>query len=212
MVKVFSLFLLLIATLYARENPFFPASGELDIPMTTNQVTKIPPLKRATITFPSTVRTIESITIKYKNLDGSLVDKTVKLGNSIDWHLPLFLSQNIAMGEEKKSSKKSKKEHYKKIAGVSFISLYESKHKLKIITKDKMMRNFLLTKPHRIVCDFKRDIDIRSYEVDTTQKNSVVTRVRVGNHSGYYRVVIELDGYYSYKTVNINNGYLFKFL
>ena len=212
MLKMFALLLFLSLVLDARENPFFPAFGELDIPMTTNQVTPIPPLKRATISFPSTARTIESITVKYKNLDGSLVDKTVKLGNSIDWHLPLFLSQNIAINEEKVSYKKSKKEKFKRIAGLSFISLYESKRKLKIITKDKMLRNFLLTKPHRIVCDFKRNIEIRSYDVDTTQKNSVVTKVRLGNHNGYYRVVIELDGYYSYKVENISSGYLLKFL
>jgi hypothetical protein len=209
MTKLFSLLFLFIMSVYARENPFFPASGELDIPMTTNQVPVIPPLKRATVSFPSTARTIESITIKYKNLDGSLSDKTIKLGNSIDWHLPLFFSQNIAMAEEKSFSKKVK---YKKIAGVSFISLYESKQKLKIVTEDEMLRNFLLTKPHRIVCDFKREIDIRSYEVDTAKKNSVVTRVRLGNHSGYYRVVIELDGYYSYEVEKISNGYLLKFL
>jgi hypothetical protein len=177
--------------------------------MTSNQVETIPPLKRAAISLPSTARTIESVTIKYKNLDGSLVEKTLSLKNSVDWHLPLFISQNIAMNDTKVSLQKQK---YKRITGLKFISLYEAKRSLKIKTKDKMIRNFLLTKPHRIVCDFERKLDIRSYSVDIKDENSVITKVRFGNHSGYYRVVIELDGYYSYKTIDSKNGYLINFL
>jgi hypothetical protein len=209
MFKLFFLSLLLLIPLNARENPFFPSSGELDIPMTSNQVETIPPLKRVAISLPSTARTIESVTIKYKNLDGSLVDKTLSLKNSVDWHLPLFISQNIALNDTKVSIEKEK---YKKITGLKFISLYEGKRSLKIKTKDKMLRNFLLTKPHRIVCDFERKIEIRNYKVDIKDENSVITKVRFGNHDGYYRVVIELDGYYSYTTKNTKNGYLFKFL
>ncbi|MDQ7066660.1 MAG: AMIN domain-containing protein [Sulfurimonas sp.] len=71
-----------------------------------------------------------------------------------------------------------------------------------------MLRNFLLTKPHRIVCDFERDIDIRSYEKEISSK-SIIKKVKVGNHKGYYRVVIELDGLYRYTKTTLNGGYLF---
>jgi len=208
MIRIFLSLLLILISLNARENPFFPSSGEADITYTSNQDTKVEPLKRATITLPSSARIIESVTIKYKNLDGSLEKKSVVLGNSVDWHLPLFISQNY--GGTSSEPKKIKRESYKKIAGLKFISLYESKKRLKVITKDEMVRNFLLTKPHRIVCDFKRDISIRSYEKSI--KNSIVTRVKLGNHKGYYRVVIELDGYYRYKVQKSSKGYVFNFL
>lgn len=210
MIKIFVLLLLFVFSLNARENPFFPSTGEADITHTSNKVSTITPLKRATITLPSSSRTLESVTLKYKNLDGSIQEKSVELGNSIDWHLPIFISQSI--GGVVNSASQIRKTQYKKIAGVKFISLYESDRVLKLKTKDKLIRNFLLTKPHRIVCDFKRDINLRSYEKVINKKNSIISKVRLGNHKGYYRVVIELDGYYRYKLEELQNGYLFKFI
>lgn len=209
MKKIFIIFLFIAISLSARENPFFPSSGEADLTHTSNETSSQEPLKRVAVSLPSSSRTLESVTLKYKNLDGSIHEKTVVLGNSIDWHLPIFISQNI--GGSGDVPKKAEKVSYKKIAGLKFISLFESKNSLKIVTKDKMMRNFLLTKPHRIVCDFKRDIDIRSYEKNIATK-SVIERVRLGNHKGFYRVVIELDGYYRYRLKELENGYLFTFL
>jgi len=218
MKRVFTIILFMALSLFARENPFFPSTGEVDIPLSTNETINIDPLQRATVLLPSTARVIESITIKYKNLDGSLEEKTELLNNTVDWHLPLFISQNINEGEGPSQTsstltkkKKIKKEKFQRLAGLKFISLHERKNELKIVTKDKMLRNFLLTKPHRIVCDFKRDIDIRSYEKMMPEK-SIVKRVRLGNHKGYYRVVIELDGYYRYKVKDLKNGYVFTFL
>lgn len=209
MIRFFTLTLFVVLTLDARENPFFPAKGEVDIPLTTNQKTTIPPLKQASLELPSTARTVESISIEYKNLDGSLAKKSISLGNSIDWHLPLFITQNY--GNEGVSHK-SLKEKFHLLAKLKFISFYESTKRLKLITQDKMIRNFLLVKPHRIVCDFKRDIDIRSYQKNLEKKGSIVKRVRVGNHKGYYRVVIELDGFYRYETQRIAHGYSFNLL
>ncbi len=213
MLKLLVIFLFLLSSLSARENPFFPSKNETDIPLSTNIVSVLQPLKRATLTLPSTARTLESITITYKNLDGSIVSKKELLGNSVDWHLPIFISQDIG-GNEKTPQPKSiskKSEKFTKIASLPFISLYTSKQRLKIITKDKMLRNFLLTKPHRIVCDFERDLDIRSYEKKVTT-HSQVKRVRFGNHKGYYRVVIELDGHYKYKLTDYKNGYYINLL
>jgi len=193
-------FVLLYTLVDARENPFFPVSGMQDIPLTSNQTETIPPLKQATITLPSTARTIESVTVRYKNIDGSIAEKKLQLSNSIDWHLPLFISQSYCAQEVKQRSPKSKKAHkYKQIASFGFIKFYADGKTIKVITKDKLLRHFLLVKPHRIVCDFKNDIDIRSYEKQILKKSSVFKRIRIGAHDGYYRVVIELDGFYKYK-------------
>ncbi|MDQ7066661.1 MAG: hypothetical protein Q9M40_00880 [Sulfurimonas sp.] len=133
MIKVLLISLFLISSLDARQNPFFPSTNETDIAISSNRPTQIKPLKRATLTLPSTARTLESVTITYKNLDGSIVSKKELLGNSIDWHLPIFISQNIGGDEKNRDSKElskklsKKSEKFTKIASLSFISLYASK-------------------------------------------------------------------------------------
>ena len=219
MVRVLFVTLLLLTSLTARENPFFPSSGEKDIPLTSNIDSGLTPLKRATLTLPSTARVIEGVTVSYKSLDGSRHTQRIELDNTIDWHLPIFVSQSYLNEEQKVATPKkkiakakivSKKESsYKKIAGIKLISFYSKDKKLKVITQDKIIRNFLLVKPHRIVCDFKRDTNIKSY-LKEMAKDSLFTKIRVGNHAGYYRVVIELDGHYRYSTKDIDNGYLFE--
>ena len=220
--KKFLLFaFVLVVSLNARENPFFPPEGEKDIPFTSNEQKIIPPLKRATIELPSHARVLESVTISFKNLDGSIENKKINLENSVDWHLPVFISQsyeaistpNAAVKEMPKPKKKSavkKKMEYKEIASMQFAKFYSSGKYLKILTSDKMLRNFLLVHPHRIVLDFKRDSSMKSY-IKKIPKNTF-TKIRVGNHDGYYRVVIELDGYYRYKIKDIEGGYSLKLL
>jgi len=211
MIKLFTILFFMSLLLDARENPFFPAEGETDMPVSSNISAEQNPLKRATLTLPATARSLESFSVTYKNLDGSIEKKSVQLNNSIDWHLPLFLSQNYAASDSKTPIKKLSKEPFKKIASLKFIALYSNKKELKVITEDEMIRNFILVKPHRIVCDFKRELDIRSY-VKKMPKQSIVKEFRVGNHKGYYRLVIELDGNYKYSVEKITKGYIFKLL
>lgn len=214
MTRVSFLILLFSVLIQARENPFFPVDTAQDIPFTSNQITPLPMLKRATIMLPSTARTIESVTVEYKKLDGSIAQKKVLIQNSIDWHLPIFISQNYNETDaqaQQQIKKDKKKEKYKKIASLKFISFYAKKNKLKILTKDKLLRNFLVVKPHRIVCDFKRETDIGSF-VKSLDETSLFTKIRVGTHKGYYRVVIELDGYYNYKLDRISGGYVITLL
>ncbi|MBA1437601.1 MAG: AMIN domain-containing protein [Epsilonproteobacteria bacterium] len=197
----------------ARENPFFPVVQK-EVELTSNQVQTQPPLKQASISLPSTARSIESVTISYKNLDGSIQEKKVDLQNSIDWHLPIFISQSYLRdsAEKKISAKLHKKANtkYKTVAKLPFISFKVQQNRILLVTKDKMLRSFLLVRPHRIVSDFQRETDIRSY-VKKIPKGSVA-QVRVGTHKGYYRVVIELDGSYRYTYKKMKNGYLFTLL
>ena len=208
MVKIFTTIFLITLPLLARENPFLPVSNEEDIPFTTNKKIAQIPLKRASITLPSTARIVESITIKYKNLDGSITKKTEELGNSVDWHLPIFISQNINEESEKSVISKSIKKKYQKLLSSSFVQISSEDKKIKITTKDRVLRNFMLTNPHRIVCDIKRDIDISTLE-KSIPKKSIVKNIRIGNHNGYYRIVIELDGYYTYHLLKRKPNYIF---
>lgn len=216
MIRVLLLISLCSLLLEARENPFFPIDSAQDIPLTSNLATDLPKLRRATVTLPSTARTLESVTVEYKNLNGLIAHKKVLIQNAIDWHLPIFISQNYNETSDKptasnKTIQQTQKISYKKIVSLKFISFYAAKNRLKIVTEDKMIRNFLLVKPHRIVCDFKGDTDIGSF-IQETYKEALFTKIRVGTHKGYYRVVIELDGYYTYKLHQIQNGYLITLL
>ena len=219
MINVLFVSLFLLTSLTARENPFFPSTGEKDIPLTSNIDSKLTPLKRATLTLPSTARVIEGVTVSYKSLDGSRHSESIELDNSIDWHLPIFISQSYTnevqkvtvpkKKVDKAKTARKKKSSYKKIAGIKLISFYAQDKKLKIITQDAIIRNFLLVKPHRIVCDFKRDTNIKSY-LKKMPQGSIFTKIRVGNHDGYYRVVIELDGHYRHTIKDIKDGYIFE--
>jgi len=214
MIKYLLLLFFIPLSLLSRENPFFPVNNAEDIPLTSNQVEQIPALKRATVKLPSTARILKSVTVEYKNLDGSISKKRVELNNAIDWHLPLFISQNYNISRENREVKNIKnrvKSTYKRVLSLPFIKFYENDKLLKIVTHDKMLRDFLLVKPHRIVCDFRRQTDIRSY-VKKLPKSSRFKKIRIGTHKGYYRVVIELDGYYQYKTSKSKGAYIFQLI
>jgi len=209
MVKLFLATVLLIVNTQARENPFFPSQGEEDLPFTSNENKQIPKLQRVSISLPSTARVIKKVTIEYENLDASSESKSIDLDNTVDWHLPIFISQSYTKQKtlemKSKTSEKSKLT-YKEVAKIKHAKFLVSKKSLKIITEDKLIRNFLLPQPHRIVMDFKRESTMKSYMKNIP--NSVFTKVRIGNHNTYYRVVIELDGYYRYKLKNLSNGCL----
>jgi len=218
LIRVLFTSLFLLITLDARENPFFPSKGEKDIPYTSNQVKSAEPLKRSSMTLPSSARIIKKVTIEYENLDASVEKKSITLNNSVDWHLPIFISQNYSQAEtktqsegksQKKQPKKIKTAKYKEIASIKYAKFSSSGKTLKVVSNDKIIRNFLLVNPHRIVLDFKRDTSLKSYMKEN--KKGIFCKVRIGNHAGYYRAVIELDGQYRYKMQKISNGYLFKF-
>ena len=207
MIKILFFILTLATIIEARENPFFPATGEMDIPITSNISTKIPPLKQATLTLPSQARVIQKVTIEYENLDGTVEKETIVLNNFIDWHLPIFISQNYTT-PKKKEKQKEIKESFKLIASIKYAKFYTLNETLKIVTKDKILRNFLLVQPHRIVIDFDRDTSLKS--LVKRFKDNKFSKIRVANHDGYYRVVVELDGYYRYKMKKVSDGYIFR--
>lgn len=213
MIRVLFVSAILLIMLHARENPFFPSVGEKDIPVSSNENRNKEPLKRAAISLPAQARIVQKVTIEYKNLDGTVENKSIELDNSVDWHLPIFISQGYtevskstqpeAGSNEKDNQKKSA---YKNIASTKHLSLFSSGKSLKLVTADEAIRNFLLVNPHRIVIDFKNASEIEAYEKKGLK--DIFKEVRIGNHDGYYRAVIELDGYYRYDIKKIPDGYL----
>jgi len=202
--RVILFILLTYIALTARENPFFPTESIDSMPITSNQITKFPPLKRVAISLPDYARVLEEITVSYKNLDGSIEKKTIQVNRSIDWHIPLFVSQSYNTTDKiEKATSKVKREARR--IDFKFINYTISKKEILIQTKDKLIRNFLLVNPHRIVLDFKREANFLSYEKTLT--TVPFKELRMGNHDGYYRVVISLDGHYRYETNIIESGY-----
>ncbi|MDD2653215.1 MAG: AMIN domain-containing protein [Sulfurimonas sp.] len=222
--KVLSLFALLILTLYARENPFFPPEGEKDIFITSNKDSSKAPLKQAAITLPSQARVLQKVTVELKNLDGSVETKSIEMDNSIDWHLPIFISQGyrettVPVSKEKeppkaattapapiKKSDAQNSVESKSITSLSFVKFSAAGKSLKLTAKNEAIRNFLIANPHRIVVDFKSDTEVSNFVKEDFDK--VFQKIRIGSHEGYYRIVVELDGFYKYEFKKVADGYL----
>ena len=194
---------LFVCTLQARDNPFFPSVGEQDLPYTTNESQEIEPLKRATISLPPQARVLKEVTVGYKNLDGSIEHKTITLNAAVDWHLPIFISQSY-VDSVSVTTKIEKNESFKLVGNINYAKFYIKGRTFKIETTDKLLRNFMLAEPHRIVLDFQKDATLKAFIKNNP--NSMFKKIRVGNHKGYYRVVLELDGAYKYKLKHTSNG------
>lgn len=189
-------------TLDARENPFFPDQSIESMPITSNHINTYPLLKRAAISLPDQARVLEEVTISYKTLDGSIEKKSLKVNRSVDWHIPLFISQSYASSDEDRVVSKPLKSQNVRF---KFIDFQISDKTIQIKTDDKLIRNFLLVNPHRIVLDFERDANFLSY--GKSLNTQPFTQLRIGNHDGYYRVVISLDGRYRYGLESTHTGY-----
>ncbi len=190
--RLFLLLTFIVIALFGRDNPFFPADPNAKQMSTTNRVEQLKPYTTQTISLPNSARAIKGIIIEYQNLDGSISNETLTLNNQIDWHEPLIISQ-------KKAKVTKKKQTHKKVKTIDaqFISFQADSKGLKVMTKDNLLRHFMLTSPHRIVMDFSRDTSFKPKKF--TVNTAPFKQIRMGNHDKYYRIVIELDGQYRYK-------------
>ena len=189
-----------LLSLFGRDNPFFPADPNARQIQSTNRVETLKPFSTQQIALPNSARAIKAVIIRYQNLDGSIEDEQLNLNNAIDWHEPFVISQNKTKAMPKLKSKKREES-----VGTEFIRFTSADKTMKIITKDKMLRNFMLSSPQRIVLDFSRDTSFKpkTYKMD----QAPYKQIRMGNHDKYYRVVIELDGQYRYKLQTSENEY-----
>lgn len=185
------LLILSFISLFARDNPFFPADPNAVQVTTSNRVETLAPFSKQNISLPNSARAIKAITITYQNLDGSISNETMDLNNKIDWHEPFIVTQKQRSLAPKGKVKKSK------LINAKFIKFAPNGKKMKVITKDKLLRNFMLTNPHRIVMDFSRSTSFRPKNFKLNQ--APFKKIRMGHHDKYYRVVFELDGQYNYK-------------
>ena len=210
---IFALFTLL----QARENPFKPVIDNTVLPVSSNQVKKAPPFKSAKVSLPNDARVLTSVVVYYQSVDGSIKKLITPVDRSVDWHKPLYLSQNsplrrvavkAAGGEEKreivpKRAASAKKSIYRPLP---FLTLEVGEKSLKIVTKDKKIRSFHLSRPFKVVLDFKREAGFLTKHIALNR--ALFMSIDIGNHNGYYRVVLTLDAPYRYKIEKTEYGYI----
>lgn len=208
-------FLFLSVALFARENPFVPLKSSKDIGEATSIKDTRKEFVAQSITLPSSARILKSMELHYQNLDGSIESKVVLIDKNIDWHDELVLQKlqdkSVTMQEpmpsisDEEEQSEAKIEIKKSVNFQNRLTIDFIENNLWIKTKDKKLRDFLVTDPYKIVIDFKKDLSF-------TTKNFLVdvkpfTKVIFGNHNGYYRLVIELDGQYLYNLEETEEGY-----
>lgn len=182
------IFLLLITTfLFARLNPFEPVVKPQNTIIVNPQY-----FKEAKVTLPSDARILKKIVFVYQSVSGDVKSKEVVINKHIDFHRPIYVTH------------RPKRFPMEEMNFLNLFTMYVKNKKIFIQTKDTLIRHFFLVKPFRIVLDFRRDADFLT--IKKVLKNSFIKQVVVGNHNGYYRVVIYFDAKYMYKITKTQEG------
>ncbi|KIM11161.1 MAG: hypothetical protein KU37_05790 [Sulfuricurvum sp. PC08-66] len=196
MKKVLLLLCASFIALDARENPFRPMVDEHVLPISTNIPQKVEPFTHAKISLPDTARIVTNVIVEYQNLDGSIEKAVQPINQGVDWHVPITLSHHLH---------KEPARGFETVGKNEFIHFGIMDKRLKITTKDGLIRHFMMSKPYRVVLDFAR---MSSFQTHAYSVNKAPFKtIRLGNHKDYYRVVVELDGQYEYK-IDTDNGVL----
>jgi len=184
------LFIFMSIVLFARENPFVPVNINNNKNLIKKQY-----FQKTKIILPSDARVLKNIIFKYQTLTGQIKTTDFPINKEIDWHNPIILSTNQVYIPTTKVK-------------IGFLKMYIKKHKLLILTKNKIVRNFFLVSPFRYVIDFQADKNFLTFnkKIDT-----FIKKVVLGNHKNFYRVVLYLDGKYKINIKKDKKGYLVEF-
>jgi len=199
------IFILLGISLLARDNPFEPVKSFSETGKAVYKEDTIKEFSSIDIQLPSSARILKKVEFHFQNLDGSVQSKSVKIDKKVDWQDKLVVQKLL---DKNPAPIKAEKRSRKKTINFKDVLLIEIDGKsIHLKTKDIKIRDFLITKPHKIIVDFKREISF--YTQTYNLKKRYFTSIRIGKHSGYYRVAIELDGKYVYSKKKTKEGYLF---
>jgi len=193
--------LLLLQMAVARENPFKPLVGETALPVTSNKSVTTPSLKRVVVSLPSEARVLKSLTIRYQTLDGAIHTKTVSVDQAVDWHHPLIVSQS-----QTPSAGHAHGHAMMPFAPFSFVSVRFGRRSFHIVTHDEKIRTFHMSNPFKIVFDFRRNVSFSTLKKALSK--APFQKVEIGNHDGYYRIVVTFDAPYRYTITPTDDGYL----
>lgn len=195
--KFLLLFLIANAFVFGRDNPFEPFLLPKESSHDSSQEDR-DYFEAFDFKLPTTARILKNVTVTYQNIDGSLETKTLHIDQNIDWHYPLRLMQQNALVSEKTQ--------YYSALPFEFIV---KKNKFYIHSPYVMQRNFILPKPHRIVIDIDKSPKSSPSLKKTIDINKkYFTKVSIGTHEKFYRVVITLDGQYQYDLSMEDGNYI----
>jgi hypothetical protein len=223
--KLYISFILIFTTIEARENPFFPSHDEENIPIATNKIINFEPLKKISMDLPDSARILQEVSFRYQNLDGSIDTKILKIDKSVDWHIPVLISQNLQSNQDDKTisnkmtnivSKPDKESEIDNrtntvskntkegvvhttvgdaIADFSFIKFF-----LKDQKSMKIVTSDKMIRTFTITNPHRVVLDFKRDASFLTMKEELNMKyfksITLGNHDNYYRVVITLDGQY----------------
>ncbi|OCX43381.1 AMIN domain-containing protein [Campylobacter ornithocola] len=219
------LFLLSCVFLNAKDNPF-----DNSLEQQNTEFAKLSPFQRQDFNFNSNARILKNITITYINLDGSEEQTTLDIYKGINWHdtysfiktkspnaTPILdVSVTVPQNQATKNTKIEENNTTLNIETplfsgniYNFISIGFYNNKINIKTEDRMLRHLSIGDPTKIIIDFakKQNFNTKTLQVNTAKVRKVV----FGSHKGYYRLVIYLDGKYSYKYSHSENLHTFNY-
>jgi len=198
MTKTLLLSSLLVSIIFSRENPFFSTS-ENQTHSTTSQIDlHKPPLTTMTYNFPNHSRVLKELTFTFQNLDGSTETRKLEIDQSIDWRIPLIVSQQGQPANKSTPTVTSTRDE------LGFIRFSSSKNQLSIMTKDPMIRNFSLSDPSAIIVDFKHDGVFQMFQKEFN--SPPFSHVKVTRHGKLARATITLDGSHTCRVSKTTQG------
>lgn len=221
----------------ARENPFAVAMDPSLVGRTTQIKEERVEFNSTKITLPSSARILKSASVTFQNIDGSISEEIVGIEQDVDWHHPLILStqkpqrlqeattnsaqsplaktpvQTSKKGEIKKEDKPSMTpqadvavKSFSRVVLSEGIELEIADNSVMIYTKEKKVRDFIVSNPYKIVVDFSKEKSSFVTKLAEFSKAPFVSAV-LGNHDGFYRIAITLDGHYRYDIKPAEGGY-----
>jgi len=182
-----SVYLFIFTFLFGRINPFEPV-----VAPSRQNIISPKYFKSIKVYLPDDARVLKKIIFVYQNVNGDIRQKEIKIDKYIDFHKPIYISHS------------PKKFKMKRLTFLNLFTMYIKNKKILIATNDRLIRHFFLVDPFRIVLDVKKDADFLT--IKRSLKNSFIKKIVVGNHEGYYRVVIYFDAKYLYKLTKTEEG------
>jgi hypothetical protein len=189
----------------ARENPFFTTSANPSNTVSSQKNNHKPPLTSMTYNFPSNARVLKEASFTFQNLDGSIETRKIEIDHSIDWRLPMILSQQTNKHSEIASQPiPTNNSSLTTAHKIDFIHFIPSKNNLLVQTKNTMVRSFTLSDPSSVIIDFRHNglFDPMLAKVNTAP----FVNVKVAKHKDLARVTLLLDGNHECKALKETNG------
>ncbi len=191
MPKILIFIILFMNLLIARDDPFTPLVEPTDSIRPYYGETSV--FDKAQIELPNNARLIKQIEVTYQNVDGSIESKSISVSGKIDWRTPITISQQKIKNATNVDSTLSAKDY--SIDNNSIFIRYDG----------KLIRNFAMQNPHRIVLDFEKNLAQFKQQKIILNK-PYFTMIRYGLHNDFIRIVVEMDGNYVYNISRKENG------